>query len=125
MASTEAPFTFSDAVLKNALEAVWQFLENRGAERTRYEKAVELKLKLYYYTHPEEDADEVRMLRTTADWANGAWEYEDHGYTFEVVDNVVTCDHIGPDRAREELLKLLMSVMAICGTKRDCKKRKR
>lgn len=116
-------FTFSDAVLFNALEAVWQFLEKRRAKRTRYESSVELLLELRYLGYDKEgEPDEVRMLRTSGDWKNSAWEIEDHGFFFEADGGKVSCTTIkDPAKAREELYKMLLSLMAICGTKAEWK----
>lgn len=115
-------FTFSDAVLFNALEAVWQFIGKRGAKETRYESSIERRLTLRYLGHEGGEPDETRMLRTTGDWKNSAWEVEEHGFFFEYDSGKVSCTSIkNPAKAREELLKYLMSLMAICGTKAEWK----
>lgn len=116
-------FVFSWAVLFNALEVAWQFLLKRGAKETRYASSLELRLPLYYLGHNDKtDPDEVRMLRTTGDWKNSAWEVEDHGYTFEVDSDKVSCPTIkNPAKARQELYRMLLSMMAICGTEVEWK----
>lgn len=111
-------FTFSDAVLKNTLEVAWQFLEKRGAREVRYAKSLELRLDLYFLGNKNEQPGEVRMLRTTGDWVNSAWEIEDHGFLFEIEAGKVSSPTIkDPEKARQECLKMCLSMMAIAGTK--------
>lgn len=114
-------FTFSDAVLQNALEALWQFLGKRGAKETGYAKALERRLPLYYLgNRTEGEPGEVRMLRTTGDWDNCAWELEDRGCLFEIERGKVFWSQVkDQEKAREECFKLCFSIMAICGTKAD------
>ena len=122
IAEPDPNFTFSDAVLRNVIEAVWQFLDNRGAKTTRYERSVERRLELRYLGYEREgEPDEVRMLQIGSP-NTASWEIEDHGFTFEFDGGKVTCPTIkSPEKARQELLKMLLSLMAICGTKAEWK----
>lgn len=114
-------FTFSDAVLQNALEALWQFLGKRGAKETMYARSLERRVLLYYLGNRTDDkAGEVRMLRTTGDWNNPAWELEDRGCLFEVDHGKVFWKQVeSAEKAREACFQLCLSIMAICGTKAD------
>lgn len=116
-------FTFSNAVLENALQALWQFMEKRGAKETRYATSIELRLELYYLGNKADSKpQEVRMLRTTGDWNNSAWELDDRGggFPFEIDRGKVFWGQVeDAEKAREECLKLCFSIMAICGTKAD------
>ena len=110
-------FEFSDDVLKFALECLWQFIGNRGAEETRYERSLERRLKARYLDGGQDLPYEIRMLRTTGDWNNSAWELDDRGYHGEYADGVVTSPSLAGDNAhqREQLFKLCLSIMTICG----------
>lgn len=116
----DSNFTFSDAALRYMLEAVWQFIENRGAAETRYVTSVERRVEVYYLGHKGQKAELFRMLRTTQDWMNSAWEIDDHGFLFEVDGGKVTSPRIkDPQKARQELFRMLLSMMAVCGTKAE------
>lgn len=119
--SNPETYEFSDAVLQNALESLWQFLDQRGGTIKGFEKSLEIRCSLHYLTNPSEAAGEVRMLRTIGDWANSAWELEDRGTMFEAVDGIVTSNRVQGDnqKQREQLMRLCFAIMGICGTKAE------
>lgn len=107
----------NDALLYKLLEVYWMFLDKRGAEEKVYEASMERQLELFYLGEKNletYDSYKTRVLRTND---RKAWEIQDSGFEFEVVDGEVTCKTIGPDRAREELIKNLLHTMAMCDTK--------